>query len=111
MGLDPILRARKRHVYGILNGVDTQAWSPKTDPHIPAHFSLQDMSGKAVCKAHLQRELGLPVRDDRPMFGFISRLDFQKGVDQIEAITPWLMSRGARLFCWGQETPPAFVDL
>lgn len=112
MGMDPILRARKKHVYGILNGVDTQAWNPKTDPHIPANFSIQDLNGKVQCKAQLQRELGLPVRADRPMFGFISRLDFQKGLDQIEAITPWLMRSGAQLVLLGTGDPKleAFVQ-
>ena len=83
-GSSQILRARKRHVYGILNGVDTQAWSPKTDPHIPAHFSLQDMSGKAVCKAHLQRELGLPVRRRPSHVWLYFSAGFSKGVDQID---------------------------
>jgi starch synthase len=105
MGLDPILRARRRHLYGILNGADTQAWNPETDKHIPAHFSSQNPRGKAICKAELQRELGLPVRGDRPLFGFISRLDFQKGVDQIEAILPWLMSKGAQIVLLGTGDP------
>ena len=111
MGLDAILRARKRHLYGILNGADIQSWNPKTDTFIASNFSIQNLAGKAECKESLQRELGLPVRKDRPLFGFVSRLDFQKGVDQIEAVMPWLMSKGAQVVLLGTGDPKleAFV--
>ena len=105
MGLDPILRIRHKRLFGILNGADTQSWNPSTDKHIPAVFSKQNLHGKDICKAQLQRELGLPVRADRPLFAFVSRLDFQKGVDQLEAVLPWLMQRGAQVVFLGTGDP------
>ncbi len=79
-GMDGLLRARG-DVVGILNGIDEDVWNPSTDKHIAAHFSAKDISGKAVCKAALQREMGLEERPDVPLIGLVSRLATQKGID------------------------------
>ena len=91
-GLEGVLRMRSDWLIGILNGIDG-TWDPATDRHLPARFDASDLSGKAVCKAALQEEMGLPVRPDVPLFALISRLDPQKGLDLFEAIAPWLLSQ------------------
>jgi starch synthase len=80
-GLDGVLRSRRADLVGIVNGIDPHEWDPASDPHLPAHFSAADLGGKAVCKARLQKEAGLPVRRDVPLFGLVARLVEQKGVD------------------------------
>lgn len=81
-GLDGILRARVRDLSGILNGADYTRWDPATDPHLPANYSAADPSGKAVCKRQFQHLVGLP-ESDAPLFGIVSRLVWQKGIDLI----------------------------
>lgn len=66
---------------GILNGIDVQEWEPKTDKLIPHNFSHQDLTGKALCKIELQKKFGLEVRPDVPLYGVVSRLAHQKGLD------------------------------
>jgi starch synthase len=68
---------------GVLNGIDFGIWDPETDPYIPARYSVQDHSGKAVCKAALQKAYGLPVNPDRLLIGMVARMVAQKGVDLI----------------------------
>ena len=80
-GLDGELALRSRDLRGVLNAIDTQDWDPAHDPLIAAPYSAEDLSGKAVCKAALQKQLGLPVRANVPMFGIIGRLTPQKGFD------------------------------
>ena len=82
-GLDGLLRARGGDVIGILNGIDDVVWNPATDRHLAARYDVNDLSGKALCKAALQRELGLPERPDVPLLGLVSRLVHQKGIDVI----------------------------
>lgn len=79
-GMDGLLRARG-DVMGILNGIDDTVWDPKNDPLIAAPFSHEDLTGKAICKAALQREMGLPERPEVPLVGLVSRLVAQKGID------------------------------
>ena len=104
-GLDGVLRMRKQHLHGILNGIDIRAWDPKTDPHIASNYSANNLQGKAACKRALQRELGLPSNPKAPIFGFISRLDHQKGVDLIEGVLPFLLKRGAQVVLLGTGSP------
>jgi starch synthase len=85
-GLDGALRARADDLMGILNGIDAEEWNPKKDALIPAHFAPEDMSGKAKCKASLQAEAGLAVRQDVPLIGVISRLTHQKGMDVLARV-------------------------
>jgi len=79
-GLDWMLRERSHRLVGIVNGIDTDVWNPETDPELPARFSMQDLRGKAACKAALQRQMGLAERPDAPLIGVVSRLDDQKGI-------------------------------
>ncbi len=80
-GLDGVLRERAGDLFGILNGIDTEEWNPATDPYIPEDFSASDLSGKAACKAALQREARLPVAPGVPVFGAVGRFTDQKGFD------------------------------
>jgi starch synthase len=68
---------------GVLNGIDYGIWNPEIDPHIPATYSSQDLSGKAVCKAALQKEYALPEDPDKLLIGMVSRFAAQKGMDLI----------------------------
>jgi len=79
--LDGLLRQRQGRLFGILNGVDHEDWSPATDRFLPQTYSARRLAGKAVCKRALQREVDLPESADTPLFGTISRLAEQKGVD------------------------------
>lgn len=85
-GLDGILRQREWKLTGILNGIGNDQYDPANDTDIYANFSIEDMSGKAVNKACLQKEMGLPERPDVPMIGIISRLVAHKGFDLVEAV-------------------------
>jgi len=86
-GLDGILRKRGQDLYGILNGVDYQDWDPAHDPHLAAHYSLNNMAGKKKCKKDLLKEFGLPVSLEKaPLLGVISRLADQKGFDLLAQI-------------------------
>lgn len=91
-GLDGVLAKRSTALRGVLNGIDTAEWNPKTDPHLPARFKANDLSGKALCKAALQRRLGLPVQADVPLFATIGRLTDQKGYDVLAAALGQLLS-------------------
>lgn len=93
LGMDGLLRARNGVLHGILNGADYEIWNPEKDVNIAAQYSADRLSGKRTCKAALQRELGLPVRDDVPLCGSISRLTDQKGFDLILGALPSLLER------------------
>lgn len=100
-GLAPVLAARGDQVVGILNGVDDVAWDPRHDPHIAAPFSAEDLSGKVVCKAELQKEMGLPVEPDVPLLGIVSRLAHQKGIDVLAAALPRILDLGVQVVALG----------
>jgi starch synthase len=100
-GLHAVLRQRRAHLHGILNGIDVAEWDPARDPHLPAHYSPRDLSGKAACKAALQRELGLPQRPDVLLLGMVSRLADQKGVDLVVAALQELLAREVQLAVLG----------
>ncbi|MGB5446315.1 MAG: glycogen synthase GlgA [Psychromonas sp.] len=74
-------RAVQGKLRGIINGIDVQEWNPETDKLIPHNFSHTDLTGKALCKAALQKEFGMQVRADVPLYGIVSRLASQKGLD------------------------------
>lgn len=100
-GLDGILRRRSNVLSGILNGIDTDAWNPATDPMIHANYSTADMSGKKACKAALQEELGLEVRDDRPLMVMVTRLTRQKGMDLVTYALDRILSGGVQVAVLG----------
>lgn len=76
---------------GILNGIDVNEWNPETDPKIPENYSVSDMTGKDVCKAELQKEFGLPQKKNVPVFGIVSRLAMQKGLDVFAYCIDWIL--------------------
>jgi len=92
MGLHPLLRARRDRLFGILNGVDYSVWSPQKDRLIRHYFSPKRLSGKTKNKLHLLSELGLPADGDRPVFGMVTRLTAQKGIDLCMGVLPRLLS-------------------
>lgn len=100
-GLDGVLRERSISLQGILNGIDTDAWNPATDPMICANYSVDDMSGKAACKRALQEELGLEVRDDRPLMVMVTRLTRQKGMDLVTYALDRILSGGVQVAILG----------
>ena len=85
-GLAPVIRHRAAALRGILNGVDTQIWNPSTDPAIASHYAANRLTAKRRNKAALQQEMGLDVTDDVTLFGVISRLTHQKGLDLLLTI-------------------------
>ncbi len=100
--LDPILRDRRDRLFGILNGIDTEANDPATDPSLAAHFSLADLDARSASKAALQAEAKLPVRADAPLLAVVSRLTDQKGLDLISAIAdPMLRQTRGQLIVLG----------
>lgn len=87
-GLDHVLRFRAADLVGIVNGIDTLIWNPAADPKIPATYTAADLTGKAVCKAALQKQLGLAVVDKVALFGVVSRFATQKGLDLLAQCLP-----------------------
>lgn len=105
-GLNGIINENDWKLRGIVNGIDVTEWNPKLDRHLHSdgytNYSLENLKpGKSQCKEALQKELGLPVRDDVPLIGFIGRLDDQKGVDIIAESIPWLMGLDVQLVMLG----------
>lgn len=100
-GLDGVLRERSYALQGILNGIDVAAFDPATDKRIAANYTVDDRSGKAVCKAKLQEELGLEVRDDRPLMVMVTRLTRQKGLDLVMYALDRILSGGVQVAVLG----------
>jgi len=90
-GLDGHICAHSHKLYGVLNGVDYDEWSPSVDPFIAKQYDINDMSGKAVCKKDLQKHFNLPIQDDIPLIGFVGRLVEQKGIGLIAGVIEGLM--------------------
>ena len=101
-GLDGLLRRRAAQVHGVLNGVDPRVWSPASDPHLACGYTVDDLAGKAVCKTDLQRSLGLSMQTEAPLYGVVSRLVSQKGMDLVLAGLDALLVGGAQLVVLGQ---------
>ena len=90
-GLDNILRMRSWKIHGILNGIDTVSNDPAGDKNLPVNFSADDIAGKAVCKAELQKEMGLPEKPDTPVIGMVTRLVSHKGLDLVKCVLEELL--------------------
>jgi len=101
MGMQGLLAARAADLVGILNGIDTALWNPATDPHLVAHYDREHLDAKRDDKRALQREVGLAERDDCPLFGVVSRLTHQKGLDLVAAISDQLVGLPAQLVVLG----------
>ncbi|WP_368138502.1 glycogen synthase GlgA [Collinsella aerofaciens] len=100
-GLDGVLRERSYALQGILNGIDVAGFDPATDKRIAANYTVEDRGGKAVCKAKLQEELGLEVRDDRPLMVMVTRLTRQKGMDLVMYALDRILAGGVQVAVLG----------
>ena len=100
-GLDGVLRERSYALQGILNGIDVAGFDPATDKRIAANYTVDDRGGKAVCKAKLQEELGLEVRDDRPLMVMVTRLTRQKGMDLVMYALDRILASGVQVAVLG----------
>lgn len=105
--LDGVLRHRSNDLQGILNGIDTDLWNPATDKWTPAHFDTSNVfEQKPLCKSALQREMGLPERDDSPVIGIVGRLAQQKGIDLIAEVIPhWVEEHDVQWAILGTGDP------
>jgi starch synthase len=106
-GLDGVLRERAADLFGILNGIDIEEWNPETDPFIAANFKAESLAGKLACKRSLQAEAGFPVRDDVPLFGIVSRLNPQKGIDVLAQVLRGALDLNLQLVMLGSGDPDA----
>ena len=106
MGMQGLLFGRRHSLTGILNGIDTADWDPANDPHLKHPYSARATSGKKQCKQALQEEMGLTVDPHAPLFGVVSRLADQKGLDWILAVAPGILDRGGQLVVLGTGEKP-----
>lgn len=104
-GFEDLLASRAEDVHGILNGIDYSVWNPETDTLIPSNYSAGDLSGKARCKADLQRKTGLAERDDVPVVGIVCRFCEQKGLDLVVDILDRLLVHDVQLVVLGTGDP------
>jgi starch synthase len=100
-GLEGVLQQRANDLIGILNGVDYKQWNPAVDPLIAQRYSDDNLEGKRLCKASLQRTMGLAIKPEVPLFGIISRLTSQKGIDLIEKVFAALIERDVQFVMLG----------
>lgn len=113
-GIEGVIRDREDDLVGILNGADYGEWNPETDPRIAANYPEGDREGKALCKGDLQRALGLPAKPDVPLFGVVSRLVGQKGIDLIAGAARRILGLDVQIAVLGAGEPWAeafFQDL
>lgn len=104
-GLEGVIKERSADLWGILNGIDYNEWNPAKDRHIPANYTVADLSGKAVCKRALQERFGLPLRDDLPLFGMVSRMVPQKGIDLLAEAIYQIIGMDLQLVIVGNGEP------
>ncbi len=104
-GLDGLMRYRQKDLHGILNGIDTDEWNPNADKHLLHKFNRRSLSGKTKNKLELQQQLGLDIKDDVPLLGFVGRLVDQKGVDLILAQMTLLLTKECQLVFLGSGFP------
>jgi starch synthase len=104
-GLDGVLADRRSHLFGIRNGIDAESWDPATDPSIASAFDRSDLAGKGRCKRALVRETRLEADASTPVFGVVSRLAAQKGIDLVVGAIAGLVAAGARFVVLGSGDP------
>ncbi|MDX1914444.1 MAG: glycogen synthase GlgA [Methylophilus sp.] len=100
-GMQGLLQAREHKITGILNGIDTDEWNPETDPHLPHAYNAKKLNNKQLVKSYLQEKMQLPVAADTPLFGIVSRLTHQKGVDIVIEAIPELIAMGCQIVVLG----------
>ncbi len=100
-GLDWLVRQRNSRMFGITNGVDYDVWNPETDVELPAHFNVDDMTGKLECKRTLLQKFSLPEYLDKPIFASVTRLTAQKGFELIQQVAGEILSTGAYFIALG----------
>ena len=101
-GLEGVCDMIESKMYGIINGIDPDHYDPSKDARIPANFTDEDKSGKAVCKEYIQETFGLRKERSWPLFAVVARLNEQKGIDLIRELLPELMKKGIQLIIFGQ---------
>ena len=111
VGLDGLLRSRADVLSGILNGVDTNVWDPANDPHLAATFDVDRLAERAANKAALQARLGLRRDPAKLLFGVISRMSAQKGIDLLLDALPNLLGGGGQLVVLGSGDAPLEAGL
>ena len=125
MGMAPFLNARRADLFGILNGADYAHWDPAADALLPARYTPDNLAGKAACKAALQQEFGLDVQPTLPVFGMVTRLAGQKGVNLLREALPAALQQmhlqfvllgngdpdAENFFRWLQATQPGRVGV
>lgn len=102
-GLQGLLAARRSHLTGIVNGIDVNEWDPAADRHLVKNYSSKKLADKALNKSALQQQMELTVNADIPLFGVISRLSHQKGIDMLIEIAPQLVKIPAQLIVLGSD--------
>jgi len=113
-GLDGLLRKRQAALTGILNGVDYEEWNTARNPFLPCSYSVSDLSGKTACKVALQTDLGLAVHPTTPLFGVVTRLAEQKGIDITLGALEEMLSEDMQFVMLGSGAPDyerAFLEL
>ncbi len=100
--MDGVLRTHGNRLYGILNGIDTDIWNPSSDTYLAKGYDASDLSGKAACRQALLRMARMDPDDNHPVFGIVSRLSAQKGLDLLADLVPYLASRSVRLVLLGK---------
>ncbi len=100
-GLEWLTRQRANRLIGITNGVDYEVWNPATDPELPAHFDIADLSGKRECKRAMLEHFSLPVDLERPVLANITRLTAQKGIDLMMQVAGEVLATGAYIVSLG----------
>lgn len=103
--LQGVLARREGYLQGIINGIDTELWNPKTDPSLPQNYSWKSLKGKRENKALLQKELGLTMDPDLAMLGMVTRLAGQKGLDLMARILDEVLSLPVQLVVLGTGEP------
>jgi starch synthase len=100
-GLDWLVRQRSGRMFGITNGVDYDVWNPETDAELPAHFSVDDLSGKLENKRALLQKFSLPENLEKPIFATVTRLTSQKGFELIQQVAGEILATGAYFIALG----------